>query len=80
VNIRTQPSLNAFRAFTAPQGQRMDVLNQRVGADNQNWYQVRFTYQDATITGWVRADIVGDLDDCPELSSENPGPREILPD
>jgi len=80
VNIRTQPSQNAFRAFTAPQGQRMDVLNQRVGTDNQNWYQVRFNYQDAIITGWVRADLVGELDECPALSTEQNQPRGITPD
>ncbi len=65
-NIRTQPNPNATLVFQAGQGQRMDVLEQRIGtADNQLWFRVRISIEDLQVNGWVRADRVDQIDDCP---------------
>jgi len=58
VNVRSQPSPVARQISVGMQGQRMDVLAQDLGNDNQRWYRVRFEVEDSTIVGWVRADLV----------------------
>lgn len=69
VNVRAQPSPTARRVFTVNLGQSMDVMAQRLGADNQRWYQVTFAVEESVITGWVRADLVQTLGEreCPPL-------------
>ena len=63
--VRTEPSLSASVINYAPQSQRMDVLATRIGADNQNWLQVEFSVGEAMVRGWVRADLLEELTDCP---------------
>jgi hypothetical protein len=43
----------------------MEVTEQRIGTDNQRWFRVRFTIEESDIAGWVRADLVEALEDCP---------------
>ena len=66
INVRTQPSAVARQISVAMQGQRMDVLAQDLGNDNQLWYRVRLVVEDSVVTGWVRADLVIQAGDgCP---------------
>lgn len=66
VNVRTQPSAVARQISVAMQGQRMDVLSQDLGNDNQRWFRVRLQVEDSVVTGWVRADLVVEAGDgCP---------------
>lgn len=66
VNVRTQPSAVARQISVAMQGQRMDVLAQDLGNDNQRWFRVRLQVEDSVVTGWVRADLVVEAGDgCP---------------
>jgi len=47
-------------------GQRLDVLAQDLGNDNQRWFRVRLVVDDSVVMGWVRADLVVEADDgCP---------------
>ncbi|HEX3053977.1 MAG TPA: SH3 domain-containing protein, partial [Aggregatilineaceae bacterium] len=65
-NVRSQPNPGATVVFYASAPQRMEVLEQRIGSsDNRLWFHVRFTIDDSLITGWVRADVVDQIDDCP---------------
>jgi tetratricopeptide (TPR) repeat protein len=70
VNVRVQPNPVATRIFTANLGQTMDVMDQQLGVDNQRWFQVTVEFEEAVVTGWVRADLVKALGDpCPPLGS-----------
>jgi hypothetical protein len=70
VNVRVQPNPVATRIFTANLGQAMDVMDQQLGVDNQRWFQVTVEFEEAVVTGWVRADLVKALGDpCPPLGS-----------
>lgn len=68
VNVRAQPN-GIQRIYTVGLGQSMDVMEQRLGSDNQLWYRVTFTVEESVITGWVRADLVQTLGEreCPPL-------------
>ncbi len=69
VNVRALPDPLSQRIFTMQLGQAMDVMEQRLGADNQLWYRVIFRVGDAQLSGWVRADLVQEVGEsvCPPL-------------
>jgi tetratricopeptide (TPR) repeat protein len=64
-NVRSQPDPAARVVLYATNGQLMEVTEQRIGTDNQRWFRVRFTIEESDIAGWVRADLVEALEDCP---------------
>lgn len=66
-NVRSQPNPGATVVFYASSPQRMEVMEQRIGSDSRLWFHVRFTIEDSQITGWVRADLVDQVDDCPTM-------------
>ncbi|MBN1681411.1 MAG: SH3 domain-containing protein [Anaerolineae bacterium] len=74
INIRTQPSSTAEVLHNVAYGQRqrMNVLQQRIGEDNQLWFRGELKIDDAEITGWVRADLVEELTDCPIWPGSGP--------
>lgn len=63
--VRAEPDPVATIVNYAAEGRRMDVLGTRIGVDNQNWLQVEFSVGDAMIRGWVRADLLEELTECP---------------
>jgi hypothetical protein len=73
VNVRVQPNPIATRLFTVDSGQQMEVLDQRLGTDNQRWFEVRFTVEGVSEIegGWVRGDLVRQLQNapCPALGA-----------
>jgi len=69
IYVRAQPDPGSRNVSSASRGQRMDVMDQRIGTDNQRWFRVRFQVEDAQVFGWVRADLVDAVDECPNLTS-----------
>ncbi|MBI5958312.1 MAG: SH3 domain-containing protein, partial [Chloroflexi bacterium] len=69
INVRSQPNLDSRTMATAPMGQSMNVLVQQRGEDGQRWFQVRFAIGDGSVTGWVREDVVEEMQgiSCPPL-------------
>jgi hypothetical protein len=47
----------------------MNVLAQQRGPDNFRWFQVTFAVGDGSVSGWVREDVVQELQGypCPPL-------------
>jgi len=46
----------------------MNVVEQRIGdTDGQVWYRVAVTIEGAAVEGWLRADLVVEISECPEL-------------
>jgi hypothetical protein len=68
VNIRSQATANSQRVTTVLRNQAMNVLEQRLGInDNQIWFRVSVDIDGATVEGWLRGDLVVEISECPEL-------------
>jgi tetratricopeptide (TPR) repeat protein len=69
VRVRSNPSLNSTRLTILPQGTSMNVIEQTYeqGSTSIIWFRVRVIIEGATIVGWVRADTVTELTQCPPL-------------
>jgi tetratricopeptide (TPR) repeat protein len=68
VNIRSQATANSQRVTTVQRNQAMNVLEQRLGLnDNQIWFRVSVDIDGATVEGWLRGDLVVEISECPEL-------------
>jgi len=65
--IRAQPNQNSTQIMVVPRGTAMNVMAQRQGTDNLRWFQVRFTFEQSEITGWVASFLVTELTECPPL-------------
>ncbi len=65
VNVRAQANPVATRLYTVQLGKMMDVMAQQLGTDNQLWFQVTFAVELSRITGWVRADLVQQVEGAP---------------
>lgn len=65
VNVRRAPGPLEQRWTTTTVRTRMEVLDQQIGTDNQRWFQVYFEDDQGNVTGWVRADMVEEITDCP---------------
>jgi hypothetical protein len=61
VSVHVQPTPDAVRLSTVSLGQPPEVLEQRIGENQQGGYRVKFQAEDSEITGWVRADMVVDI-------------------
>ncbi len=62
IAVRGEPNTNTNPIAYVSQGQQMEVMGQRIGTDNQLWYQVRLNFRGALITNaWVRSDLVRDV-------------------
>lgn len=55
VNVRKAPSLSAIVIGTARVGDRVDTLDDRIGGDTVEWYQVQLP---SGVQGWVSANYV----------------------
>jgi tetratricopeptide (TPR) repeat protein len=66
INIRSEPN-GPNVIHNTGRRQRMDVLDQRIGTDNELWFQVQFELDESEITGWVRGDVVEEVTECPVL-------------
>lgn len=67
VRVRTSPSANADSTAVLQPDQSMVVLEQRISPDNQLWYRIQATVGDSIVTGWIRADLVEEVTDCPNF-------------
>ena len=68
VNIRSRPSTNAQRVTTVERNEAMNVIEQRIGdTDGQPWFRVSVDIEGASVEGWLRADLVVEITECPEL-------------
>jgi tetratricopeptide (TPR) repeat protein len=67
INIRAEPNQAAVVVHNTRQRQTLEVLDERLGTDNQLWFRVRFEVGDARITGWVNATVVDQVTECPTL-------------
>jgi hypothetical protein len=65
VAVRVKPSPVSDMLTLAKPNQRMDVMEQRVGDDNRVWFRVQFPLNSLIIQGWVRADLVTQMSNCP---------------
>jgi tetratricopeptide (TPR) repeat protein len=65
VAVRVKPSPVSDMLTLAKPNQRMDVMEQRVGDDNRVWFRVQFPLNSLIIQGWVRADLVTQISNCP---------------
>jgi hypothetical protein len=72
INVRSRPSTQAALVGFLPSGSTADVLAIESGAQdaNQLWYRISADIEGATLQGWIRADLVVEVTDCPTLSSE----------
>lgn len=66
-NVRAEPSTASARVGTVPAGSVVPVSGQQIGPDGRLWYLIRFTLGSASITGWVRSDVVRVVNQCPPL-------------
>jgi hypothetical protein len=68
VAVRPRPSVTVAAIVIARINQTMDVLEQRRGDDGRTWFRVQFLIEgENIIQGWVRADLVTQLTNCPVL-------------
>jgi tetratricopeptide (TPR) repeat protein len=66
VLVRSRPSLNAPRVTEVIRGVQMEVLDQRLGADDGFvWYNVRVNIDGQVVPGWVRSDLVSQKPETP---------------
>lgn len=66
VRVRTRPNSAADSTAVLQPDEQMIVLEQRIGEeDNQLWFRVQLQKDDALITGWIRADLLEEVTDCP---------------
>jgi len=67
-NVRPSPSVQAARIGAIPPNTVAAVTGQQVGSqDGRLWYLLTATIGSATVTGWVRSDIVTPVSACPPL-------------
>jgi hypothetical protein len=67
VNVRSRPDAGSTLVGQMPIRQDADVLEQRIGNDNRVWYRLTYTLGSAQVDGWVRADLLVEITDCPAL-------------
>lgn len=68
--MRSRPTTNSTRLAIIQTGKALEVLEQSREADTDNgpiWYRVRMTIDDSESLGWVRADLVSQITECPPL-------------
>jgi len=57
--VRVQPGQNELSLGTLPSGTILEVLGQRRNTTtNAVWYNIKTQIEEATLTGWVRSDLV----------------------
>lgn len=67
-NIRSRPTTSSAHVGFMPRGQIADVLGIERGVNpNELWYRISLEVEGAVIQGWIRADLVVEVDDCPEF-------------
>jgi tetratricopeptide (TPR) repeat protein len=68
-NIRSRPTtVNSTIVGFMPSGQVANVLGiERGQSANELWYNISFVIEGATIQGWVRADRVVEINECPNF-------------
>lgn len=68
VFIRALPTTNSGGIYRAVRNTSMNVYEQRLGEDGRVWYRVRIEIEGgAVVEGWVRADFVVEISECPPL-------------
>jgi cytoskeletal protein RodZ len=67
VRVRAAPSGDADSTAVLQPQQAMVVLEQRISPDNQLWYRIQATVGEAALVGWIRADLVNEITDCPNF-------------
>lgn len=65
--VRSQPSTAADQLGNIPIGTIVDVAGQQVGGDGRLWFLVKVNLGSASVTGWVRSDVVRQAEPCPEF-------------
>ncbi len=66
-NVRAEPSIASARVGAVPAGSVVPVSGQQIGTDGRLWYLIRFNIGSASVTGWVRSDVVRAVNQCPAL-------------
>ncbi len=57
-NIRQDASTSSGRVANALGGSKVTIIGEATGADGYKWYQVEFTGNGTTMTGFIRSDLV----------------------
>lgn len=57
-NIRQDASTSSGRVANALGGSKVTIIGEATGADGYKWYQIEFTGNGATMTGFIRSDLV----------------------
>jgi hypothetical protein len=64
--VRARPTQNSQIITEVTVGQKMDVLEQRNGADDGRiWFRVTFNVEGNRVEGWLRSDLVSQITTCP---------------
>ncbi len=58
VRIRKGASTNHGIVGTAKKGMTVTVTGEATGSDSKKWYQIQFTYNNETLTGFIRSDFI----------------------
>jgi len=58
VNVRKSTSTDSASIATVRKGVVLTVTGEATGSDSKKWYQVNFKYNDKTVEGFIRADLV----------------------
>ncbi|MFZ4813471.1 MAG: hypothetical protein ACOYL5_02965 [Phototrophicaceae bacterium] len=67
-NVRSRPLINAQQVGFLQRNQSAAVLQQQRDNNGALWYNIQATLDGgAQISGWVRADVVIELEECPSL-------------
>ena len=67
-NIRSRPTTSSAHVGFMPRGTVADVLGIERGVNpNELWYRISIEVEGAVIQGWIRSDLVVEVDDCPDL-------------
>jgi hypothetical protein len=67
INVRSQASTRSESLIVGklPAGYAADVLRQvRSSADGRIWFYISAQIEGASLTGWVRIDLVTQIDNC----------------
>jgi uncharacterized protein YgiM (DUF1202 family) len=56
INLRSTPSTSSKRLGYGKVGERVQVVEQKAGADGYTWYKVRFPRSGTQ--GWIRKDFI----------------------
>jgi tetratricopeptide (TPR) repeat protein len=68
VNVRSRAAVASTLIAYIPEGQALDVLGiENNLTEGSQWYRIQANIDGSTVQGWIRADLVVEITDCPDF-------------